>query len=89
MTKNKLDSNGLELTKQSLRLLKLEGQVRGLQLNAPKPEDWQARANSLKELLGQMKIRNDRGDIRVGDPYRKIALEVELGKMLLLIDGTL
>lgn len=79
----------LELTKMSLKVQALEGKVRNLELGQKVPDDLENRAKNLREALRVLKQRINMGHRQPDDNYRQLALEVELGRTLCLIDGVL
>lgn len=87
--KTKPDNNALEVVRLSLRVMKLENQVRALQSGDKLVEDPQAQLTKLKDAAAVIKLRNSRGTTLDGDPARLKALDVEIGKLLLQIDGIL
>lgn len=72
----------------SLRVTKLEGKVAGLSRGEKVVEDLSARLDNLKNCLQALKLKMTRKP-EEGDNFRKMALETEIGKVLLQIDGIL
>lgn len=89
MVSKKEISIGLELTKLSVKLGQIEAQFRSLQNGEPAPEYLPAKLEKLREAKQSLKLRMSRGEHLPDDQFRKAALEVEIGRILLLLDGIL
>lgn len=80
--------DALEIIKLSLRVQMLEGKLKALQDGRTMPDNLSDQADNLRHSLINLKLKMQRNP-QPEDQYRKLALENELGRILLQIDGVL
>jgi len=85
---NKAASEGLEITKLNIKVQSLAGKVKALEEGRTAPDNLHDQAENLRRLLVALKLRMQRAP-QAEDGFRKLALETELGRILLQIDGIL
>lgn len=91
MNQKKQSDTGLalEVVKLSTKVTQLEGQIKSLQMGQPAPEYLPPKVEMLKLTLQTLKKNMSMGRQAPDDKYRIAALEVEIGKCLLIMDGIL
>jgi hypothetical protein len=78
----------LEITQLKIKCQSLEAKLRAVQEGRPIADNLPERVENLRHSLQTLKLRMQR-DPQLDDNFRKLALETELGRLLLIMDGTL
>lgn len=82
-------SIGGEISRLSIEMIKLKADVRTLAAGEKLAEDLPAKLVKLKEVLASIKLRQKLGTFFSEDPFRIVALENEIGRVVLQMDGVL
>lgn len=85
-------NENLELLKLSNKVAMLEGQIKTLQNVRPgekHPADMATKIENLRNALQTVKMKLSMGRHDTDDKFRMAALEAELGRWLLMMDGVL
>lgn len=80
--------DALELVRLSIKVQSLEGKLKALQEGRPMPDNLSVQADNLRCALISLKLKMQRAP-QPEDNLRKAALENELGRVLLQMDGIL
>lgn len=85
-------NDGLEILKLQNKVTALEGQIRTLQnmrTGEKHPQEMGDKIDNLRSALQALKMKLSMGRHDTDDKFRLAALEAELGRWLLMMDGVL
>jgi hypothetical protein len=84
-----VDAKGLAIIQLENQVAHLQTQIKRLAEGEKVSEDLPNKLTILKDTLASIKLRQSRGDFRTDDKFRVLALENEIGRTILKIEGTL